>query len=100
MMTKNQFKEDYIKKLSNKSAKSLDSTSDLDKYNALSSLIREYMTKKWIETNQRYNSRNVKQVYYFSIVSPQKVHLKSNNFPRRDKATVSHYRILYLRYKK
>jgi starch phosphorylase len=67
MITKEQFKEDYIKKLSNKSAKPLTATTDLDRYNALSSLAREYLTTKWIETNERYNSRNVKQIYYFSI---------------------------------
>jgi len=61
------FKEMYIKKLSSKSAKPIEETSTWDKYHALASLTREYMTEKWIETNKRYVERGEKQVYYFSM---------------------------------
>lgn len=67
MISVNQFKEDYLKKLATKSGKPVEETSNWDKYHALSSLTREYLTKQWIETNERYNEREVKQVYYFSM---------------------------------
>lgn len=67
MLTVEKFREDYLKKLATKSGKPIEETSNWDKYHALSSLTREYITKEWIETNERYNDRDVKQVYYFSM---------------------------------
>jgi len=67
MISVDQFKEDYLKKLAIKSGKPIEETSTWDKYHALSSLTREYLTNEWIETNERYNERDVKQVYYFSM---------------------------------
>lgn len=64
---KEQFSNDYIKKLSAKSGRTIEETSRWDKYHALSSLVREYMTSDWIETNNRYNKKASKQVYYFSM---------------------------------
>lgn len=67
MITVDQFKEDYLRKLAIKSGKPIEETSNWDKYHALSSLTREYLTEEWIKTNERYNEREVKQVYYFSM---------------------------------
>lgn len=67
MVTVEQFREEYLKKLAIKSGKPIEETSNWDKYHALSSLTREYLTEEWIETNERYNDRGVKQVYYFSM---------------------------------
>ncbi len=67
MISVEQFKEAYLKKLAIKSGKSIDETSNWDKYHALSSLTREYLTEEWIKTNERYNDRDVKQIYYFSM---------------------------------
>lgn len=67
MISVEQFKEDYLKNLAIKSGKSVEETSNWDKYHALSSLTREYLTDEWITTNERYNERGAKQVYYFSM---------------------------------
>ncbi|MBN2898749.1 MAG: glycogen/starch/alpha-glucan phosphorylase [Clostridia bacterium] len=67
MITVEKFREDYLKKLATKSGKPIEETSNWDKYHALASLTREYLTNEWIETNERYNERDVKQVYYFSM---------------------------------
>lgn len=67
MLSVEEFREAYLKKLATKSGKPIEETSNWDKYHALSSLAREYLTEQWIETNERYNDRDVKQVYYFSM---------------------------------
>lgn len=67
MKSKAAFKEDYIDKLTNKSGRTIEEASRWDKYHALASLIREYATKDWVRTNERYNTKACKQVFYFSI---------------------------------
>ncbi|BEP28308.1 glycogen/starch/alpha-glucan phosphorylase [Helicovermis profundi] len=64
---KDTFKIDYVKKLTNKSGEDIEKTSNWDQYNALASLVREYLTSDWVNTNDRYNEKKSKQVYYFSI---------------------------------
>ncbi len=64
---KEQFKADYIKRLGVKSGRTIEEASRWDKYHALSSLVREYLTTDWIETNDRYDGKKAKQVYYFSM---------------------------------
>lgn len=67
MITKNQFKEDYLKRLTAKSGRTIEEASRWDQYHALSSLVREYATTDWIETNNRYDEKSSKQIFYFSI---------------------------------
>ena len=67
MVTKTQFKEDYLQKLKAKSGRTIEEASRWDQYHALASLVREYATADWIETNNRYDDKASKQVYYFSI---------------------------------
>lgn len=66
-VSKDRFKEDYLKKLMTMHAKSFEEASNNDRYSALGSLIRDYVAEDWIKTKEEYLNRNVKQVYYFSI---------------------------------
>lgn len=67
MISKAQFKEDYLQKLKAKSGRTMEEASRWDQYHALASLVREYATADWIETNNRYDDKSSKQVFYFSI---------------------------------
>jgi starch phosphorylase len=64
---KETFKKDYEKKFIEIHGDDLSEGTDYNKYEALASLIRDYVAKTWIDTNKRYNSRGEKQVYYFSM---------------------------------
>ncbi|HWQ30774.1 MAG TPA: glycogen/starch/alpha-glucan phosphorylase [Negativicutes bacterium] len=66
-ISKEKFKEDYLKKLTTMYAKSFELANNIDKYSALGSLIRDYASEYWMKTNKEYAEKNVKQVYYFSI---------------------------------
>ena len=66
-ITKKIFKEDFEEKFSKMYAKELNKGTILEKYGALGTLVMEYVTKEWIETNKVYESFNKKQVYYFSM---------------------------------
>lgn len=67
MYRREAFKEEYVRKLAIKSGRNIEEASRWDQYHALASLVREYATKDWIDTNDRYDSKGVKQVFYFSI---------------------------------
>ena len=67
MVTKKQFKEEYLQRLNAKSGRTIEEASRWDQYHALSSLVREYATRDWIDTNNRYDDKSAKQVFYFSI---------------------------------
>ena len=45
----------------------MEEASYLDKYEALGTMIREYVSKYWSATNKKYAKDNAKQVYYFSM---------------------------------
>lgn len=64
---KKTFKHDYIEKFREMHGKDLSEGTDNSRYEALGSLIRDYVVKKWINTNKGYNSTGEKQVYYFSM---------------------------------
>jgi len=66
-LDKETFKSEYIRELKVRSAKKVDETSAWDRYNALGSLIRQYISDDWVDTISRYREKNVKQVYYFSM---------------------------------
>lgn len=66
-ISKDRFKRDYIQKFIELHGKDLDEGTNLNKYEALGSLIRDYVSRMWIETNKRYNREKEKQVYYFSM---------------------------------
>lgn len=64
---KKTFKHDYIEKFREMHGKDLSEGTDNNRYEALGSLIRDYVVEKWISTNKRYNRTGEKQVYYFSM---------------------------------
>lgn len=64
---KEQFKEVFITKLQTMHGKSVDEACINDMYTALSGVIRDCISKHWINTNKQYSTKGVKQAYYFSI---------------------------------
>jgi starch phosphorylase len=66
-LTKERLKADFKKKLMNLYAESVSESSKLHQYLALGSLVKEYASEKWMDTNIQYAKRHVKQVYYFSM---------------------------------
>ena len=65
--TKESFKNAFREKLQTLRGITIDEASEYDKYAALSSVIRDYVSKKWAKTNNGYLEHGEKQVYYFSI---------------------------------
>jgi len=64
---KDTFKQFFLDKLEIMHGKSIDETTDMDKYLTLGTMIREYVARNWIATNNRYKNDGEKQVYYFSM---------------------------------
>ena len=67
VINKNELKRDYEKKFLELNGKELAEGTNLQKYEALGILIRDYVTRAWIKTNKKYNNSGEKQVYYFSM---------------------------------
>ncbi|WP_010234342.1 glycogen/starch/alpha-glucan phosphorylase [Clostridium arbusti] len=66
-LTKDRIKNDFKKKLMNLYSEDISESSNLHLYLALGSLVREYVSEKWMKTNEQYSKKQVKQVYYFSM---------------------------------
>lgn len=66
-ITAKQFLADYLKRLKSESGKQIEETSTWDRYHALGSLTKEYLSEDWVNTSQEYVNRNAKQIYYFSM---------------------------------
>ena len=66
-LTKDRIKNDFKKKLMNLYSEDITESSKLHLYLTLGSLVREYVSEKWMKTNERYSKNHVKQVYYFSM---------------------------------
>ncbi|MFZ5639404.1 MAG: glycogen/starch/alpha-glucan phosphorylase [Bacillota bacterium] len=64
---KKKCRETFLEKLQNMHGKSLEEATAMDKYTALGSLMRDYISKRWVRTNACYAEKDVKQVYYFSL---------------------------------
>ena len=67
VIDKEVFKIDYIEKLQTMFAEDAMDASRLHQYFALGSLIKDYCSKPWIESNKEYGKNKGKQVYYFSM---------------------------------
>lgn len=67
LIDKNSFKRDYNNKFVQLHGKELKEGSNQQKYEALGSLVRDYVISTWMDTNKRYNQTGQKQVYYFSM---------------------------------
>ena len=57
----------YLEKFQSVHGKGLDEGSIKEKYEALASLVRDQIARKWARSNREYLSRGAKQIYYFSI---------------------------------
>ncbi|MGM7720719.1 glycogen/starch/alpha-glucan phosphorylase [uncultured Metabacillus sp.] len=64
---KDQFKECFLMKLESMCGKGFEESTKRDQYHTLGNMVREYISSKWIETNELYRFENKKQVYYLSI---------------------------------
>ncbi|GAA0177650.1 glycogen/starch/alpha-glucan phosphorylase [Clostridium sediminicola] len=64
---KNNFKNDFTRKIVNMYAVELKDASNIQKYMALGSLIKDYSAENWVKTNKKYKEEGHKQVYYFSM---------------------------------
>lgn len=64
---KESFKEAFIQKLEILNGISLEEASEMDMYLTLGTMVREYLTKNWIETNRHYKEMEEREVYYFSL---------------------------------
>ncbi|MDU1856245.1 MAG: glycogen/starch/alpha-glucan phosphorylase, partial [Clostridium baratii] len=64
---KNTFKKAYEKKYLEIHGEELSDGSNYKKYEALGSLVRDYVAESWMRTNKKYNETGEKQVYYFSM---------------------------------
>jgi starch phosphorylase len=65
--SKEQFKKTFLKRLEMLCGKGFNESTERDHYQTLGNMIREYVSRDWIRTNEEYRSANEKQVYYFSI---------------------------------
>ncbi|MFD2446533.1 glycogen/starch/alpha-glucan phosphorylase [Bacillus sp. CGMCC 1.16607] len=61
------FKSEFVNRVERMSGKSFAETTERDQYQALGNMIREYVSKDWIATNESYRKNGTKQVYYLSI---------------------------------
>lgn len=66
-ITKEQIKQDYIKRLTFTFAEGVNEASIEHKYMALGKLIKDYVTDGWAKTNREYTQSKAKQTYYFSM---------------------------------
>lgn len=61
------FKVAFLEKLETMYGKSFKDSTVQDQYNTLGHMVREYISQRWIGTNERYRTDNQKQMYYLSI---------------------------------
>ncbi|MGL5616422.1 MAG: glycogen/starch/alpha-glucan phosphorylase [Sarcina sp.] len=66
-LTKERFKTDFKKKYREMHGISLKEGTKLYRYEALGSLVKDYVSEIWIESNHEYINKQSKQVYYFSM---------------------------------
>jgi starch phosphorylase len=66
-LEKETFKKAYENKYKNLHGEEIEEGNNLQKYEALGSLIKDYVVRIWMNTNKNYNITGEKQVYYFSM---------------------------------
>lgn len=67
IITKEQFKKDFEKKMLKLYAQEVDQSTTYTQYFTLGYLMKEYISEGWAKTTNRYTKYGEKQVYYFSI---------------------------------
>jgi starch phosphorylase len=65
--SKEQFKQTYLQRLEMMYGKRFEDITVSEQYHALGQLVRETISSRWIETNEKYRTTKQKQVYYLSI---------------------------------
>jgi starch phosphorylase len=65
--SKEWIKEEFRGKVMRLHGKRLEEASDVDRYKALSALVRDLIAERWANSKQRYKRQQQKQVYYLSI---------------------------------
>ena len=64
---KESFKQSYLNKYRDLHGEEIEEGINQQKYEALGSLIRDYVVINWMKTNKKYNTTCEKQLYYFSM---------------------------------
>lgn len=64
---KEEIKTLFVRKLQTMFGKELEDATINNKYMALSRIIRDVISQKWLESNKQYTENDEKQVYYFSM---------------------------------
>lgn len=67
IVTKEQFKKDFEKKMLKLYAQEVESSSIREQYFTLGYLVKEYISESWAKTTNKYKKYGEKQVFYFSI---------------------------------
>ncbi|MFX3624908.1 MAG: glycogen/starch/alpha-glucan phosphorylase [Ectobacillus sp.] len=65
--SKESFKAAFLEKLETTYGKSFKDSTLRDQYNTLGHMVREYISSRWIATNEKNRTENNKQMYYLSI---------------------------------
>jgi len=66
-LDKDTIKKDFSRKLITMFSEDIQEASNLHKYLAFASLIKEYCAENWMMSNKAYTKDEKKQVYYFSM---------------------------------
>lgn len=66
-ITRERIREDFTKKFKEMHGISLKDATIQYEYETLGTLIKDYLSEMWIDTNFDYKAKDVKQVYYFSM---------------------------------
>lgn len=66
-LTVESFKEDYMAAIQATTARQIEDTTPLERYNALGQMLKDYIGSLWANTNATYRNEQCKQVYYFSM---------------------------------
>lgn len=65
--SKEEFKDVFKLRIETKFGKTIDDATNNDVFKTVGELVREYVSKNWIETTHYYQDHKEKQVYYFSM---------------------------------
>ncbi len=65
--SKDEFINEFKDRLKNKYLVTVEDSSDRMRYNILSSMIMDYSSDNWIESNKKIENRTSKEVFYFSM---------------------------------
>ena len=68
VLDKEKFKQDFEHKLMLMHRKGMDTANETEKYLALGTLLRDYMSKEWYETDRRNHEEKQKSVYYLILL--------------------------------